>query len=47
MPTIFGSARRLMMTPSLAKVDVLRRRVWEFTEELRASSLVAPEERAL
>ncbi len=38
---------RMSPTPSSAKVDVLRRRVWEFTEELRANSMVAPEDRAL
>jgi beta-N-acetylhexosaminidase len=38
---------RMSPPPSPSKVDLLRRRVWEFTEELRASSLIAPEERAL
>ena len=38
---------RMSPPPSPAKVDVLRRRVWEFTEELRANSMIAPEERAL
>jgi beta-N-acetylhexosaminidase len=38
---------RLSPAPSQKKVEVLRRRVWEFTEELRANSMVAPEDRAL
>ena len=38
---------RMSPPPSSSKVDVLRRRVWEFTEELRAHSIIAPEDRAL
>jgi beta-N-acetylhexosaminidase len=38
---------RMSPAPSPAKVDLLRRRVWEFTEELRANFLLAPEDRAL
>jgi beta-N-acetylhexosaminidase len=38
---------RMSRPPSPNKVDVLRRRVWEFTEELRANSIAAPEDRAL
>ena len=38
---------RMSPSPSQGKVDILRRRVWEFTEELRAHSIVAPEDRAL
>jgi beta-N-acetylhexosaminidase len=38
---------RMAPAPSPAKVDALRRRVWEFTEELRMGSIVAPEDRAL
>jgi beta-N-acetylhexosaminidase len=38
---------RMSPPPSLRKVDVLRRLVWEFTEELRANSMIAPEDRAL
>jgi len=38
---------RMSSPPSESKVDVLRRHVWEFTEELRANSIVAPEDRAL
>ena len=38
---------RMSPPPSPSKVDVLRRRVWEFAEELRANSLVAAEDRAL
>ena len=38
---------RMSPPPSQSKVDLLRRRVWEFTEELRMSSMVAPEDRAL
>ncbi|HEY4934577.1 MAG TPA: beta-N-acetylhexosaminidase [Terriglobales bacterium] len=38
---------RMSPPPSQGKVDILRRRVWEFTEELRAHSIVAPEDRAL
>ncbi len=38
---------RMAPTPSAKTVDVLRRRVWEFTEELRMGSLIPPEERAL
>jgi beta-N-acetylhexosaminidase len=38
---------RMSPPPSPSKVDVVRRRVWEFAEELRANSLVAPEDRAL
>ena len=38
---------RMSPSPSQSKVDILRRRVWEFTEELRAYSIVAPEDRAL
>jgi len=38
---------RMAATPTAKKVDLLRRRVWEFTEELRMNSLVPPEERAL
>lgn len=38
---------RISPPPSQKKVESLRRRVWEFTEELRANSMVAPEDRAL
>ena len=38
---------RMSPLPSPAKVDALRRRVWEFTEELRANAMIPPEERAL
>ena len=38
---------RMSPVPSQKKVDFLRRRVWEFTEELRVNSMVAPEDRAL
>ena len=38
---------RMGPSPSTAKVDVLRCRVWEFTEELRANSIVTPEDRSL
>jgi beta-N-acetylhexosaminidase len=38
---------KMSRLPSQNTVDVLRRRVWEFTEELRASSMIAPEDRAL
>ncbi len=38
---------RMSPTPSRKKVEVLRRRVWEFTEEVLANSMVAPEDRAL
>jgi beta-N-acetylhexosaminidase len=38
---------RMSPLPSQKKVEVLRRRVWEFTEELRANSMVAQEDRAL
>ncbi len=38
---------RMSPPPSPNKVDILRRRVWEFTEELRANSMIPPEDRAL
>jgi beta-N-acetylhexosaminidase len=38
---------RMSPAPTPSKVNLLRRKVWEFTEELRANSLLAPEERAL
>jgi len=38
---------RMAAAPTAKTVDTLRRRVWEFTEELRMSSMVPPEERAL
>jgi antitoxin (DNA-binding transcriptional repressor) of toxin-antitoxin stability system len=38
---------RMSPSPSQGKVDVLRRRVWEFTEELRANCIIVPEDRAL
>jgi beta-N-acetylhexosaminidase len=38
---------RMSPVPTHSKVELLRRRVWEFTEELRAHSIVAPEDRAL
>ncbi|HEY4901089.1 MAG TPA: glycoside hydrolase family 3 N-terminal domain-containing protein, partial [Terriglobales bacterium] len=38
---------RMSPPPSPSKVYLLHRRVWEFTEELRARSLVVPEDRAL
>jgi beta-N-acetylhexosaminidase len=38
---------RLAPSPTAKTVDTLRQRVWEFTEELRMSSIVQPEERAL
>lgn len=37
----------MIPAPSQRKVDVLRRRMWEFTEEVRLNSVVAPEDRAL
>lgn len=38
---------RIAPAPTAKTVDTLRRRVWEFTEELRLRSLVPNEERAL
>jgi beta-N-acetylhexosaminidase len=38
---------RMAAAPTANTVGVLRRRVWEFTEELRASSLTSAEDRAL
>ncbi len=38
---------RMAPAPTAKTIDMLRRRVWEFTEELRMSSLTPPEERAL
>src|SRR5271166_6494916 len=38
---------RMAPSPSQSKVDRLRRRVWEFTEEVRTNSMTAPEDRAL
>jgi len=38
---------RMTPAPSPRKVDVLRRRVWEFSEEVRLNYVVAPEDRAL
>lgn len=38
---------RMAPSPTAKTVDMLRRRVWEFEEELRLSSLITPEERAL
>jgi beta-N-acetylhexosaminidase len=38
---------RMAAAPTAKTVDTLRRRVWEFTEELRVSSMVPPGERAL
>jgi beta-N-acetylhexosaminidase len=38
---------RMAAAPTAKTVEVLRRRVWEFTEELRASSLTSAEDRAL
>jgi beta-N-acetylhexosaminidase len=38
---------RMASAPSQLKVDALRRRVWEFTEELRMDSIIAPEDRLL
>ncbi len=38
---------RMAPTPSAKTVARLRRQVWEFTEELRMSSLIPPEDRAL
>lgn len=38
---------RMAAAPTEKTVEVLRRRVWEFTEELRASSLTPAEDRAL
>jgi beta-N-acetylhexosaminidase len=37
---------RMAPAPTVTTVDTLRRRVWEFSEELRMSSLIPPEERA-
>jgi beta-N-acetylhexosaminidase len=42
-----GLRAKMSPAPSQKKVEVLRRRVWEFTEELRANSMVVPEDRAL
>ena len=38
---------RMAAAPSAKTVDTLRRRAWEFTEELRMHSIGPPEERAL
>lgn len=38
---------RMASPPSQLKADALRRRVWEFTEELRMGSIIAPEDRPL
>lgn len=38
---------KLPPAPTAQCVDILRRRVWEFSEALRMSSLIPPEERAL
>ena len=38
---------RLAPAPTAKTVDALRRRVWEFTEELRVSAMISPEERVL
>ena len=38
---------RMAPAPRAKTVDTLRRRVWEFSEELRLSGMVPPEERAL
>jgi len=38
---------RMAPRPSQSKVDLLRRRVWEFTEEVRMNSMTALEDRAL
>jgi beta-N-acetylhexosaminidase len=38
---------RMAPSPSQKKVDLLRRRVWEFTEEVRMDSMITPEDRAL
>jgi beta-N-acetylhexosaminidase len=38
---------RMAPAPTTKTVDMLRRRVWEFTEELRMSAIIPPEERAL
>jgi beta-N-acetylhexosaminidase len=38
---------RLAPHPTQSTVDALRRRVWEFAEELRLASIRAPEDRAL
>jgi len=38
---------RMSPSPTQKTVDTLRRRVWEFTEEIRLQSVVLPEDRAL
>lgn len=38
---------RLAPAPTAMTIEVLRRRVWEFVEELRMRSIIQPEERAL
>jgi beta-N-acetylhexosaminidase len=38
---------RMSPAPSQRKVEALRRRVWDFAEELRANSMIALEDRAL
>jgi beta-N-acetylhexosaminidase len=38
---------RIAPTPTAKTVETLRRRVWEFVEELRMRSILQPEERAL
>ena len=38
---------RMAPAPAAKTVDSLRRRVWEFIEELRLSGIVPPEERSL
>ena len=38
---------RMAQPPTAKTVEILRRRVWEFVEELRMRSIVQPEERAL
>jgi len=42
-----GVQARMAAAPSAKTVDTLRRRAWEFTEELRMHSIGPPEERAL
>ena len=38
---------RMSPAPTQKKVDALRRKVWEFTEEIRMRSIVLPEDRSL
>jgi beta-N-acetylhexosaminidase len=38
---------RMSPSPKKATVDALRRKIWEFTEEIRLHSIVVPEDRSL